>query len=209
MARRPLMDPPPIPSPQRADSQQIVAAVVAAAIELGPDAPLSEIAERAGVGTASLHRYFPTVASIFAEVSRQMYRTVLEQVRAILAKPDQDLRSALREVCQTAFDGPGVSLDYRRKLNLDLPLSWSKGLAEAVYVEMLDEITTWLAGQLPDPPADLSTRVFVAFSYVRGSVLVSLLYPALSPSREVLIHHLVETLMQVLSRSSSSADYSA
>lgn len=198
MVRRPLMDAPPIPSPQRADSQQIVAAVVAAAIELGPEAPLSEIADRAGVGTASLHRYFPTVASIFAEVSRQMYRTVLDQVRTILAKPGPDLRSKLREVCQTAFDGPGVSLDYRRKLNLDLPLSWSKGLAEEVYVEMLDEITTWLAAHLPDPPADLATRVFIAFSYLRGSVLVSLLYPALSPSQEILIDHLVETLVGVL-----------
>src|SRR5690242_9993138 len=39
--------------------------------ELGPDAPLEEIARRAGVGIGTLYRHFPTrealVASIFAE----------------------------------------------------------------------------------------------------------------------------------------------
>lgn len=44
-------------------------AVIAAAVELGPDTPLVLIAERAGVGIASLHRYFPTTAALFAEVS--------------------------------------------------------------------------------------------------------------------------------------------
>jgi AcrR family transcriptional regulator len=199
MARRPLMDPPPVPAPQRADSQQIVSAIITAAIDLGPEATLAEIADRAGVGVASLHRYFPTVASIFAEVSRQMYRTVHVQIRAILSEEGLDLRTAIARLCRIAFDGPNVSMEYRRKLNLDLPLSWSKGIAEAVYKEMLAEITEWLAQRLGDPPADLGARVFVAFSYIRGSVLLSLLYPALSPPHEVLIEHLGETIMQILS----------
>ncbi len=190
---------PPTPSPQRADSQQIVNAVVAAAIELGPDAALAEIAERAGVGTASLHRYFPTVAAIFAEVSRQMYRTVLDQVREILSTPDPDLRSVVGKVCRVAFAGPNVSLEFRRKLNLDLPLTWSKGIAEAVYEELLVEITGWLRRNLPTPPADLEARVFVAFSCIRGAVLLSLLYPALAPSGDVLVEHLTAIVEQIVS----------
>ncbi|MEZ4404700.1 MAG: TetR/AcrR family transcriptional regulator [Kofleriaceae bacterium] len=175
-------------------------AIVAAAIELGPDAPMAEIAARAGVGTASLHRYFPTVASIFAEVSRQMYRTVLGQIRVILADDAADLRVVVRRLCRVAFDGPNVSIAFRQKLNLDLPLSWSKGIAEAVYQQLLDEFTAWLARHLAAPPDDLGARVFVAFAYFRGSVLMSLLYPALAPSDGVLIDHLAESVVQLLTR---------
>lgn len=201
MPRRPLLDPPPVPAPQRADSQQIVTAVIAAAIEIGPEATLAAIAERAGVGTASLHRYFPTIGAIFAEVSRQMYRTLLEQLRAVMADDEPDLRVVVSRVCRIAFDGPNVSLEYRRKLNLDLPLSWSKGIAEAVYQELLAELTAWLARRLPDPPADLASRVFVAFAYVRGCVLLSLLYPALAPPPEFLIEQLTDTVTATLTRS--------
>jgi len=200
MPRRPLIDPPPAPSPQRADSQQIVQAIIAAASELGPEATLATIAERAGVGTASLHRYFPTVGAIFAEVSREMYRTLLAQIREILATAEPELRTVVRRVCRVALDGPNVSLEYRRRLNLDLPLSWSKGLAEAVYQEVLGELTDWLARHLADPPADLASRVFVAFAYVRGCVLISLLYPALAPATEFMLDQLVETVMMTLTR---------
>jgi len=200
MARPPLIDPPPAPAPQRADSQQIVAAVILAAIDLGPEATLADIAERAGVGTASLHRYFPTVGAIFAEVSRQMYRTLLVQVREILAAPAPELRTVVRKVCQVAFDGPNVSMEYRRKLNLDLPLSWSKGIAEAVYQEVLSEFTDWLARHLPDPPPDLSARVFVAFSYVRGCVLLSMLYPGLAPTTDFMVEQLLDTVMNTLTQ---------
>lgn len=53
--RSPL-DKPPEPEARRADSRQIVHSVITAAIELGPNATIAMIAERAGVGAASLHR---------------------------------------------------------------------------------------------------------------------------------------------------------
>ena len=84
MAKRPLLGPPREPAPQRTDSQRLVDAIVAAAIELGADATLATIAERAGVGAASIHRYFPTLSSIFAEVSRRMYRQLGTLIRAAL-----------------------------------------------------------------------------------------------------------------------------
>lgn len=202
MPKRPLLDAPPIPAPHRADSQQIVHAIVAAAMELGPETSLAAIADRAGVGMASLHRYFPTVGSIYAEVSRQMYRTVLTQIRVVLADAEAqpDLRAVVHRICLIAFDGPNVSLDYRRKLNLDLPLIWSKGIAEVVYQEMLAEISDWLGRHLVDPPADLASRVFIAFAYLRGSVLLSLLYPDLAPPRETMIEHLTNTVVQTISQ---------
>ncbi|GII60091.1 TetR family transcriptional regulator [Sphaerisporangium krabiense] len=52
------------PRPMRADArrnyERLLAEAHAAFAELGPDAPLEEIARRAGVGIGTLYRHFPT-----------------------------------------------------------------------------------------------------------------------------------------------------
>jgi AcrR family transcriptional regulator len=191
---------PPEPSPTRASSEQIVAAILTAAVELGPNAPLAEIAERAGVSTASLHRYFPTTAALFAELSRLMYRNLLLQVREITARPDFDLRAVIRSVCTVAIAGPNVSLEYRRRLNLDIPLAWSREVAEENYAAVLGELADYYRRHMPSPPADLETRMFVAFGALRGAVWLSLLFPKLAPSNDQLINELTDTVMLALTR---------
>ncbi|MEY9892195.1 AcrR family transcriptional regulator [Catenulispora sp. MAP12-49] len=56
----------------RADAAKNVRALTAAAKELfdeqGPDVPLDEVARRAGVGNATLYRYFPTRADLMVGV---------------------------------------------------------------------------------------------------------------------------------------------
>ena len=195
---RPPLPAPPEPTPTRADSQVIVTAVVAAAIELGPDATLAAIAERAGVGVASLHRYFPTTGALFAEISRQTYRTLVTQIRAVLSDGDRDVRSVTHRLCALAFDGPNVSLAYRRRINLEIPLAWARDTAAAAYREVFADLTAWLTEALPDPPADLPERVFMAFATIRGAVLMSLLYPELAPPPEVMSARLAETLLALL-----------
>lgn len=191
---------PPEPTVQRADSEQIVEAILAAAIELGPDAPIASIAERAGVGRASLHRYFPTTTAIFAEISRRMYRTLLDQVRAITQRPGTDLRAVVEAVCAVALGGPNVPLAYRQRLNLEIPLAWSKETAEAIYAEVLGELAGWVRRNVTDPPADLEQRIFIAFASVRGVVLVSLLFPALAPPKEVLAPHVADIVEFTLTK---------
>jgi len=164
-----------------------VSAVVGAAIELGPDASLALIAERAGVGIASLHRYFPTTAALFAEVSREMYRTLVRQVREITARTDLTVSQAIADICRVVITEPRLSVAHRRRLSFDVPLEWSRDVAETAYREILQEVVTWLAGRLPDAPPDLEDRVFVAFAAVRGAVLVSLLFPDLGPTEDQLI----------------------
>jgi AcrR family transcriptional regulator len=164
-----------------------VSAVVGAAIELGPDASLALIAERAGVGVASLHRYFPTTAALFAEVSREMYRTLLRQVRAITGRSDQTVAETIAEICRVVITEPRLSVAHRRRLSFDVPLEWSRDVAETAYREILHEVVTWLARRLPGAPPDLEDRVFVAFAAVRGAVLVSLLFPDLGPPEDQLI----------------------
>jgi AcrR family transcriptional regulator len=164
-----------------------VSAVVAAAIELGPDAPLLLIAERAGVGIASLHRYFPSTASLFAEVSREMYRTLLLQVQAIMARTELDISETIAEVCRVVITEPRLSIEHRRRLSFDVPLAWSRDVAEEAYGNLLRLVTVGLQQRLPHAPPDLGERVFVAFAAVRGAVLVALLFPNLGPPEDVLI----------------------
>lgn len=195
---RSLFKRPPEPTPRRSDSQQIVSAVITAAIELGPDASLTLIAERAGVGIASLHRYFPTSAALFAEVSREMYRTLIDQVRAILTRTDLSVTEAITQVCRVVITEPRLPVEHRRRLNFDVPLEWSREVAEAAYREVLRDVTTWLERHVPQRPPDLEDRLFVAFAAVRGAVLVSLMYPDLAPPEERLIQEVATFVAQTL-----------
>jgi AcrR family transcriptional regulator len=203
LRRRPLIQPPPGPRAVRADSTQIVAAITEAAIELGPDATLAAIGERAGVGMASLHRYFPTVAAIFAEVSRQSYRALLEQVRALAKRDDVTLRDMIRLVCSAALQGPGLSLEHRRKMNLEIPLLWSLAVAEPVYREIIETATDWIREHVDPVPAGLERRLFVAFGAIRGTVLMALAYPSLAPPTDELLSDLVAAADAIITGGSS------
>lgn len=173
-------------------------AVIAAAIELGPQATLAEIATRAGVGTASLHRYFPTTAAIFAEVSRQTYRTLLEQIASLTSRTDLDLHGMIHEVCRAALAGPGLSFEHRRRLNLEIPLIWSTAVAEQVYREMVAAIAVWIRKNVAPVPVDLDARLFVAIGTLRGCTLIGLLYPNLAPPGDVLLPVLVDAVHRIV-----------
>ena len=91
------------------------------------------------------------------------------------------MSQAIADICRVVITGPPLSVAHRRRLSFDVPLEWSRDVAETAYREILQEVVTWLVGRLPDAPPDLEDRVFVAFAAVRGAVLVSLLFPDLGP----------------------------
>lgn len=200
MTKRPLVEAPPEPSPQRSASQHIVESIVAAAIELGADATLATIADRAGVGSASLHRYFPTLSSIFAEVSRRMFRRLLGEIRGALADRDRELREIVRHICQIAFAGSdsAVSIAYRRRMNLEIPLAWSQETAEQAYQEIIEEVSAWLSTHLVEPPPEITGRVFLAFACIRGAVSFLILYPSCAPATDVLIERTTDAALAAL-----------
>ena len=76
----------------RADAARNRAAIVEAAravfAEQGVDAPLNEIARRAGTGNATLYRRFPTRADLVAAVFADRMSEHLDAVEAGLADPD-------------------------------------------------------------------------------------------------------------------------
>jgi AcrR family transcriptional regulator len=77
----------------RADARQNRARLLTAANEAfadkGADAPLEDIARRAGVGIGTLYRHFPTRLDLQAEVFRDQIMTMCRQADALLAAPDR------------------------------------------------------------------------------------------------------------------------
>src|SRR6266550_8988540 len=75
----------------RADARQnnarLIAAATAAFAERGAEAPLEDIARRAGVGIGTLYRHFPTRLDLQAAVFRS-------QVSAVCGKGDELLEQA-------------------------------------------------------------------------------------------------------------------
>lgn len=158
---------------------------------------MEAISARAGVGVASVYRYFPSRGAIYAEISRRLHRKFLSQLREVLAEP-APLDVVVHRVCRVAVEGPGVSRELRRCLNAMVPISWSQESAEEVYRAAIEEIHRHLAQHLDPPPKDLAERVFVAFSSSRGVIMLSMLFPDLAPSSEDLIRHMARGTLSVL-----------
>lgn len=94
------------PKPLRADAVRNVEKIVRAArdvyAQVGPDAPLDEIARRAGVGIATLFRRFPDKAALLrAVLDQQFTQDVLPAIDRALA--DEDPRHGLAVVIEAAL----------------------------------------------------------------------------------------------------------
>ncbi|HEX9337537.1 MAG TPA: helix-turn-helix domain-containing protein [Pseudonocardiaceae bacterium] len=80
----------------RADARRNCQALLDAARELfgekGPDAPLDEIAKRAGVGPGTLYRHFPNRDALIEAVYRDDVSTLTDRAAELLAEhPDEPL----------------------------------------------------------------------------------------------------------------------
>jgi AcrR family transcriptional regulator len=90
----------------RADAErnrrQLVDAARVVYAERGLDAPLDEIARRAGVGNATLYRRFPTRCQLIAAVFADTLREVVDATGRALADPDpwQGFTGHLTFLCQ-------------------------------------------------------------------------------------------------------------
>ncbi|MGO4461180.1 TetR/AcrR family transcriptional regulator [Streptomyces sp. M-16] len=94
------------PRPLRADAARNVEKIVRAARDVyagqGPEAPLDEIARRAGVGIATLFRRFPDKAALLrAVLDQQFTQDVLPAIDRALT--DEDARRGLTTVIEAAL----------------------------------------------------------------------------------------------------------
>jgi AcrR family transcriptional regulator len=92
MPGAPAPDPAATPQPLRADAvanrRRLVAAARAVFAERGLDAPLDEIARRAGVGNATLYRRFPTRDALLAAAFEDRLAEYARAAAAALRAPD-------------------------------------------------------------------------------------------------------------------------
>ncbi|MFE3601480.1 TetR/AcrR family transcriptional regulator [Streptomyces sp. NPDC059096] len=83
--------------------ERIVAAAREMYVEYGSEAPLDEIARRAGIGNATLYRHFPDRYALVHEVVRTVMARVADQAERIAAE-EPDAFAALRRFVHTAAD---------------------------------------------------------------------------------------------------------
>ncbi len=72
----------------RRNRDKLVAAAGAVIAEAGAEASLEEIARRAGVGSATLHRHFPSRAELLEAVLRDRVQALCARAEDLLAAPD-------------------------------------------------------------------------------------------------------------------------
>ncbi|MBL1101463.1 TetR/AcrR family transcriptional regulator [Streptomyces sp. 205] len=87
----------------RRNREQILRAAREVFVGEGPDAPLDEIARRAGVGIATLYRRFPQRADLFRGVANEVLTALTDAAREALAA-EGDPVEALRRFMHRALD---------------------------------------------------------------------------------------------------------
>ncbi|MFI6985426.1 TetR/AcrR family transcriptional regulator [Embleya sp. NPDC050154] len=106
--------------PMRADARRNVEKLVAAAgaliAEYGADASLEEVARRAGVGSATLHRHFPSRQALLEAVFKDRVEALCARARDLLAEPDpgQALSTWLHAVGAHAVANRGLGASLMR-----------------------------------------------------------------------------------------------
>jgi AcrR family transcriptional regulator len=95
----------------RRNYESIVAVARAAFAELGPDAPLDLIARRAGVGSATLYRRFPTREVLIEAVYRDDLAVLIDRAVELAAHhpPLEALERWVREEFVPAQQRPGLA----------------------------------------------------------------------------------------------------
>src|SRR6201995_1177891 len=82
-----LAEAPPMRADARRSHERLLTAATAAFAEKGADAPLEDIAKRAGVGIGTLYRHFPTRLDLQEAVFRTQVQIVCAQGEELIAAP--------------------------------------------------------------------------------------------------------------------------
>jgi len=104
--------------PMRADARRnydrVLAAAAEAIAEHGAEASLEEIARRAGVGSATLHRHFPSRQLLLEAVFRDKVEALCATAGELAADPGPALTTWLRAVARHAVSNRGLATSLMR-----------------------------------------------------------------------------------------------
>jgi AcrR family transcriptional regulator len=129
----------------RADARRsrarLIEAATAAFAESGADAPLDDIARRAGVGIGTLYRHFPTRLDLQAAVFRNQVTTVCSKADDLIVNspPEQAFAGWLRALAAYLVTKRGLSRAVIDALGKD------SELVSSCHVAMQDTIERLLA----------------------------------------------------------------
>jgi AcrR family transcriptional regulator len=130
--------------PLRADATRNRNAIVAAAREVfaeqGLQAPLEEIARRAGVGIGTLYRRFPTREHLVAAALIEKITLYADAARIALAKPDpwDGFAGLIQRVCELQADDRGLSDLLSMALPASREVEQLRAHAYADFIELVD-----------------------------------------------------------------------
>jgi AcrR family transcriptional regulator len=112
---------PTLRSDAERNRQRLVEAARAVFAETGLSAPLEDIADRAGVGIATLYRRFPTREDLIAATYEAMLSSFAETIEAAVEAPDAwgAFTGCLERMCAMQAENRGFS----RVMTMNLPLS--------------------------------------------------------------------------------------
>ncbi|WP_369034371.1 MULTISPECIES: TetR/AcrR family transcriptional regulator [Streptomyces] len=134
---------------KRADAQRnqqtLLTAAAAVFVTSGVDAPIREIAARAGVGMGTIYRHFPTRADLVVAVYRHQVEACAEAGPALLAEADSPL-TALRQWADLFVDFLVTKHGLASAMQSD-----SSGF-EALHTYFLDRLVP-VCGELLDAAA--------------------------------------------------------
>jgi AcrR family transcriptional regulator len=119
---------------------RVVQAAREAFAELGADAPMSEIARRAGVGTATLYRRFPAREDLLSFVFSGRLTGCEDSVRAALADPDpwHGLVEHLEHLAGLQLEDRAFTAVFHHQFPTDSALNRSRLEAAACMHQLLD-----------------------------------------------------------------------
>jgi AcrR family transcriptional regulator len=137
-------------------------------------AQVAVVARIADVATGSIYRYFPSKASLFSEMLREVCRRELEVVHAVLGEAERGVRDRIGDAVATFVDRAlrGEALSYAvivEPMDPDVDqvrLDARAGLAQA-FAQVIEEgIAT---GELPDQDARIAGAAIVG-AFLEGVV---------------------------------------
>lgn len=169
--------------PGRADSRKVVEAILDAATLLLEEQGLesfttNHIAERAGVGIASVYRYFADKEAIIAELDSRNRRENAEELVRALALIEEDVPAGVRAMLRFFLESSGSRGRLRRAVVSEVPLSWIAPNASRTLEALIEAFTATLTRVQPAlPPAEIRRRLHVAFHAVQGVAVGQLVFP--------------------------------
>ncbi|MFK7929411.1 MAG: TetR/AcrR family transcriptional regulator [Myxococcota bacterium] len=184
MAKKPVdLHPPPRPAPARSDSRAIVEAILEAARQLPVDASVNAIADRAGVGIASLYRYFPGKEAIYAELARVGHVRIREAIAARLGVVNT-LESAIRECVRLGTELPFEERHVVDHVHANIPFAWHKEEAVQIWNQIIDMVSIQLEHFIVGTPTQIRTRARMMAVLLRGAARTNNLVPRTGTSTE-------------------------